>query len=530
MKLIASLLVACSFTLAGADLVVGPTAQYKTVQSAVDAAVANTVIHILPGTYRERVVVPQEKTHLTFRGDDPMTTVIVFDAHTGQPGPKGPINTFATPTVFVQATDFTAENVTFQNSAGNVGQAVALTIMADRGVFRNCRFLGYQDTLLPQAGRQYFERCYIEGAVDFIFGGSAAYFEECEIHATANGYLTAANTTKDQRYGYVFHRCKITGAPNAKTFLGRPWRPYAATVFLDSEFVGGVLRPQGWNNWNDPSREKTVRYAEFPPVEGRVPWAKTLTPAEAAQYTIGNVLGGIDGWNPKARRVKKSIRVVQGKMEKLPPTPPYRNVGRVPRGDYFAVWVDGKQLAYASSPDLKTWSAPRTRDMMAGLNALDLDAPNVFYDDSGKQFIVTWSCTLARNAVQAFQEDVEHNPRIWYATTKDFTSFSESKLLFDNNYAVREAQILKLAGRYALLHNDQTGPMQNIRLAFSESPMGPWGPSTDAITPKGTHAPYGMEFGGEWWIFHSGGVLKTRDFWTFTQVSSSAAGPEEFRK
>ncbi len=136
---------------------------------------------------------------------------------------------------------------------------------------------------------------------------------------------------------------------------------------------------------------------------------------------------------------------------------------------------------------------------------------------------MTWSCTLAKNAIQAFQEDVEHNPRIWYATTKDFTAFSESKLLFDNNYAVRDAQILKLApSRYALLHNDQTWPMQNIRVAFSTSTLGPWGPSTDAFTSKGTHSPHAVSSGGAWWIYHSGGLVTTRDFWNFAELPGAA--------
>ncbi len=194
------------------------------------------------------------------------------------PGRKVPSITFATPTVFIQANDFTAENLTFANSAGAVGQAVALTIMGDRGIFRNCRFLGYQDTLLPQAGRQYFDRCYIEGATDFIFGGSAAYFDHCTIHATGNGYLTAANTPKDQRYGYVFDHCKIDGAENVTTYLGRPWRPYAATVFLNSE-ISNVVRPQGWNNWNDPAREKDRPLCRgYPAPEGRVPWKPKPSP------------------------------------------------------------------------------------------------------------------------------------------------------------------------------------------------------------------------------------------------------------
>jgi pectinesterase len=516
----------CAFPMFAADreLSVGAGAQYATVQAAVDAAAPHSVIHIRPGIYKERVVVPYQKAFLTFRGDDAKATVITFDSHAGLPGPKGPINTFATPTVFIQANDFTAENLTFENSAGNVGQAVALTIMGDRGVFRNCRFLGYQDTLLPQAGRQLFERCYIEGATDFIFGGSAAYFDHCTIHATANGYLTAANTTKDQVFGYVFDHCIITGAPNVKTYLGRPWRPYAATVFLNSE-ISGVMRPEGWNNWNDPAREKTVRYAEYPAPEGRVPWARALTAAEAAGYSMDKVLGGIDTWNPRTGEVARAIHFAQGMSAKLPPAGRYRNVIKAHDGLFHAVWADEKRLAHATSKDQEHWSATQTFDVMAGLNALDLESPNVFYDEAGKQFVVTWSCTLARNAIQAFQEDVEHNPRIWYATTRDFAKFSESKLLFDNNYAVRDAQILKLDGRYALLHTDSTWPMQNLRVAFSASPVGPWGPSTDAITGKGTHSPHAVLSGGFWWIYHSGGLVRSRDFWTFVELPLPAGTP-----
>ncbi len=156
--------------------------QFKSVQEAVDRAPSHSrqrfVIHIKPGIYKERVTVPADKTFLTLRGDDAKTTVITFDVHPG-PGPNGrALITFDTPTVFIQANDFTAENITFENSAGRQGQALALTIMSDRGIFRYCRFLGFQDTLLAQAGRQYFDHCYIQGATDFIFGGSAAYFDQ----------------------------------------------------------------------------------------------------------------------------------------------------------------------------------------------------------------------------------------------------------------------------------------------------------------------------------------------------------------
>jgi pectinesterase len=294
--------------------------QFKSVQEAVDRAPSHSherfVIHIKPGIYKERVTVPPEKTFLTLRGDDAKTTVITFDVHpapTGGPNGRALI-TFDTPTVFIQANDFTAENITFENSAGRQGQALALTIMSDRGVFRYCRFLGFQDTLLAQAGRQYFDHCYIQGATDFIFGGSTAVFDNCEIHVTANGYITAPNTPQDQKFGYVFLHSKITGEPNALTYLSRPWRGYAGTVFLNTE-MSSAVRPVGWNNWNDPAKEKTARYGEYGSTGpggdtgARVVWAHLLTDAEAKTYSIENVLGGIDGWNPIAGTVRVEVKI-----------------------------------------------------------------------------------------------------------------------------------------------------------------------------------------------------------------------------
>ena len=129
---------------------------------------------------------------------------------------------------------------------------------------------------------------------------------------TANGYITAANTTKDQRYGYVFDHAKIDGEPNVKTQLGRPWRPWSATVFLNTEMSDAIL-PAGWNNWNDPAREKTVRYAEYGSAgpgagsSARVPWVRQLTATEAAEFTVEKVLSGLDGWNTKTGAVRFAV-------------------------------------------------------------------------------------------------------------------------------------------------------------------------------------------------------------------------------
>ena len=195
------------------------------------------------------------------------------------------------------------ENITFANGAGPVGQALALRADGDRLVFRHCRFLGWQDTILVNRGRHYFVDCYIEGHVDFIFGAATAYFDRCHIHCLRDGYVTAASTPEDTAHGYIFADCRITAADGVKTYLGRPWRDYAKTIFLRTELTAAV-RPEGWHNWNKPQAEKTTFYAEYGSTgpgaspATRVPWARPLTAELAGALTPGAVLGGADGWNP----------------------------------------------------------------------------------------------------------------------------------------------------------------------------------------------------------------------------------------
>jgi pectinesterase len=286
--------------------------QFKAVQEAILSAPAGSrtnpvVIHIKPGIYKELIYVQREKRFFRLVGDDPGKTILTYNLHANLPGPDGkPIGTFRTPSTTIDADDFTAENITFENSAGAVGQALAIRVDGDRAVFRNCRFLGWQDTILLNRGRQYFENCTIAGHVDFIFGAAMAWFEKCHIHCLGDGYITAASTPADQPFGFVFSNCKITGdKPEARTYLGRPWRIYASTIFLNTE-MSAVVRPEGWNDWKKPETHQTARYAEFNNTgpggspKQRVDWVKQLTKAEAAAITPGKVLGGADGWNPMA--------------------------------------------------------------------------------------------------------------------------------------------------------------------------------------------------------------------------------------
>lgn len=281
---------------------------FQTVQEAVNKASQYASaghpwrILVKPGIYKERVYVQREKHHVELIGKDAATTVITYNLYTGMKGPDGlEIGTFRTPTVIIDADNFTMENITLENSAGPVGQALALRVDGDEVTFRHCNFKGFQDTILLNRGRQYFMDCTITGAVDFIFGGATAWFDKCEIVCVRDGYITAASTPAEARYGFVFSNCTIAiPDPKTKVYLGRPWRPFASTIFLNTNMDAGV-QPVGWHNWGQPDREKTARYAESNssgpganPAK-RVSWAGTPSQAEADKISLAEVLGD---WKP----------------------------------------------------------------------------------------------------------------------------------------------------------------------------------------------------------------------------------------
>jgi polygalacturonase len=287
---------------------------FATIQGAVNAIPANSskhyVIHIKPGVYKERIVVPKDRQHVSFIGDDPARTVISHRSSANDLGPQGkPIGTFNTNIVRIDGDDFLAENITFENTAGDMGQALALSATGDRQIFRNCRMLGWQDTLYANGGRQYYDHCYIEGRVDFIFGSATAVFDHCEIHSRDGGHVTAASTPQDHPFGYVFLDCKLTGE-GAPADLGRPWRDYAAVAWVRCE-MGSHIKPEGWTNWHDTQRDKTARYSEYKTtglganVKGRVAWSHQLTDEQATKYTVENIF---KDWNPRVSPVARASR------------------------------------------------------------------------------------------------------------------------------------------------------------------------------------------------------------------------------
>ena len=294
-----------------AELVVAQdgSGDFRTVQEAVNAvpnqSATVTVIRIKKGVYREKLVVPVLKIHVTLRGEDRDQTILTYDDHSGANG----IDTYSSHSVLVQGADFTAENLTFRNTAGRTaGQAVALHVEADRAAFRNCRILGDQDTLFLATAhtRQYFQRCHIEGTTDFIFGASTAVFDHCIIVSKKNSHVTAASTPPEQPYGFVFLDCRLTADSTLATnvSLGRPWRPAASVAYLRCE-LGPHIRPAGWDNWKNPDNEKTARYAEFHSTGPgarpgqRVVWSRQLTAKQARQYTLRRIFNSQQPWEPR---------------------------------------------------------------------------------------------------------------------------------------------------------------------------------------------------------------------------------------
>ena len=282
------------------------TGNFRTLQEAIESARAfmdyTVTIYVKNGVYKEKVIVPSWVENIDIIGEDRDKTIITYDDHAN----INKMGTFRTYTVKVEGSDITFKNLTIENNAAQLGQAVALHTEGDRLKFINCRILGNQDTIYTGAKftRLYFKDCYIDGTTDFIFGPSTALFEDCIIHSKRNSYVTAASTPKEAKYGYVFKHCKLTAEPGVdKVYLGRPWRPYAYTLFIECE-LGKHIVSAGWHNWGKQSNEETARYMEYKNTgEGanapeRVAWSKQLTKKEAEAVTVDAIFRTQSNWNP----------------------------------------------------------------------------------------------------------------------------------------------------------------------------------------------------------------------------------------
>lgn len=289
---------------------------FRTIQEAVNAvrdhSQIKAIIHVRKGIYKEKLVIPAWKKNIILIGENPEQTIITHGDYSGKDLPgrdftqNNKFSTYTSYTVLVQANDCMLRNLTIENTAGRVGQAVALATEGDRIEIYNCRILGNQDTLYTaKDGRNYYKDCLITGTTDFIFGEATAIFEDCTIESLANSYITAASTTPDQPFGYVFLHCKLSASTEAtQVYLGRPWRPHAKTVFIDTE-MGPHIVKEGWDPWKGdnmfPEKEATAFYAEYNSFgaganpSGRVSWARQLTREERQSYTVERIFSG---WKP----------------------------------------------------------------------------------------------------------------------------------------------------------------------------------------------------------------------------------------
>ena len=285
------------------------TGEFRTVDEAIEVCRAfmdyHKVIYIKKGTYKEKLIIPSWLQNIELCGEDMKETIITYDDHanikitlgTAEPRTQ-PMGTFRTYTLKIEGNDITIKNLTLENNSARLGQAVALHTEGDRIKIINCRLIGHQDTVYTGVAYThiFFKGCYICGTTDFIFGPSIAWFEDCTIESLVNSYVTAASTPKDQEYGYVFNNCRLIAKEGVdKVFLGRPWRDYGYTLFMNCE-LGGHIRTEGWHNW-EKKREETARYLEYnnrgagADTKGRVTWSRQLTKKEAQKITPWTVLG-----------------------------------------------------------------------------------------------------------------------------------------------------------------------------------------------------------------------------------------------
>lgn len=285
------------------------------------------------GIYKELLTI--SSPYITLIGESREFTILTYDRYARMMMDDGlKRGTFRSYSCLIDTHDFTARNLTFENSSGrgiDVGQALALYVDGDRIFFENCRFLGGQDTLftapLPPKeiepngfigpkqfaprinGRHYYKNCYIEGDIDFIFGGATAYFEDCELFSKyvghpVNSYVTAASTPEGQPYGYVMKNCRFTSqCPPRSAYLGRPWREYAKTVLINC-FIDEHICEEGWDDWGKVHARPTVFYGEYGSygpsgsLEKRPDWIHRLADSDLEHYAKERVLAGNDSWNP----------------------------------------------------------------------------------------------------------------------------------------------------------------------------------------------------------------------------------------
>lgn len=340
------------------DIVVAQdgSGDFISVQSAINSIpggnLSEKVIFVRKGIYYEKILVPEGKEHITLFGEDVDSTILTYNDYSGKVVNGITLGTSTSYSFAADADDFTACNLSFVNSSGDVGQAVALRTNGDRQSFFHCRLIGYQDTYYTWgSGRNYLEDCVIEGAIDYIFGRSTTVFDSCQIHSLREkSYITAASTEQDVKFGYVFFNCRLTAA-SGKTgiFLGRPWKAYAQTVYYNCE-EGGFIDPQGWSIWSGNTNHETCYYAEYmcygagADTSSRATWSSQLSDEEATAYTKENIFSSStdpvhfsSDWMPAFRTDSLYIVLKQNTFRFFDPV--YRETGLT------SIKFEGSELA-----------------------------------------------------------------------------------------------------------------------------------------------------------------------------------------
>jgi pectinesterase len=301
------------------------TGGFNSIQQAIDSIGNNNqeriIVQLKPGFYKQRVLIPENKPFITLRGQDPFNTIISYNLHHDMNKPDGSgIYRSDCATVIVESNDFLLENVTIENTFGPHPQALAAKLESDRAIAVNCRFLGGQDTLMANHGRQYYMNCFIEGGTDFIYGYAQAVFENCIIRSKESSHITAhAAVEPNLPTGFVFYNCRVVTDDGIMTDLGRPWRPYAKVIYYNCWLDKGV-KPVGWDNWRDPNREKTAFFAEYKSSgpgdnpASRVKWSHQIADSEAFNYLPENFMkteGHVDQWLGEIINFRKTTQLVK---------------------------------------------------------------------------------------------------------------------------------------------------------------------------------------------------------------------------
>lgn len=274
------------------------TSIQKAIESSKSYPPKRLVIRIKNGVYEEAVRIPVWNPDITLIGESRDSTIIRQENYFGKVH-KGRNSTFYTATMRIEASGIRLQHLSIENSAGPVGQAIALLVSGDRCILLDCKIKGHQDTFFAtgEHTRVYLQDCYISGTTDFLFGDATVLLYKCQLYCLSDSYIVAASTNKGQPYGFVMDHCSVLAAPGVgHVLLGRPWRPYARTVWLNAQ-MGSFIAPAGWDNWRDTANQKTAYYAEYASKgkgarpEMRAKWSHQLTQRQASKYAHEKILG-----------------------------------------------------------------------------------------------------------------------------------------------------------------------------------------------------------------------------------------------